>query len=248
MTGLPRSASGSLGGAPSERPVGPASPPSRKDDRVVIVKMKTRAFPKNWVSSFSRRHPELELRTKNLVAVGEDDYVGEFEIHGGSTDWTEEIAASADVMEVDRIEASDDHARYRVRYHHAPMFRIASTFQVLLRLPTVIRNGSVTVQMIAWRSQLRELVGALQEAGADPRIVALGPDEPTSPPQATVVMLTPVQRTLFRQALATGYFEVPRRITLTQLAERVSRSKSSVSRTLAVVERKLAENASWAET
>ena len=36
---------------------------------------------------------------------------------------------------------------------------------------------------------------------------------------------------------------MPRGITLTELAEKVSRSKSSVSHTLAIVERKLAETA-----
>jgi predicted DNA binding protein len=58
--------------------------------------------------------------------------------------------------------------------------------------------------------------------------------------------LTSIQRALFRQALALGYFEVPRRITLTQLAHKVSRNKSSVSTTLATVERKLAEFATTA--
>ncbi len=55
--------------------------------------------------------------------------------------------------------------------------------------------------------------------------------------------MTAVQRAMFRQALERGYFDVPRRITLTQLARELSRSKSTVSMTLATVERKLAEAA-----
>jgi len=39
--------------------------------------------------------------------------------------------------------------------------------------------------------------------------------------------------------MAAGYFEVPRRVTLTELAERIGVAVSSLSEMLAVVEKKL---------
>jgi hypothetical protein len=57
----------------------------------------------------------------------------------------------------------------------------------------------------------------ITEAGCEPHLVSLRRDSlrPVQP------SLAPVQRVLFRQALALGFFEVPRRITLTRLADNV---------------------------
>ena len=53
------------------------------------------------------------------------------------------------------------------------------------------------------------------------------------------LLLTPREGELFRRAIRDGYFEVPRHVSLTELARRVHLAKSTLSRTLAVAERKL---------
>ncbi len=54
-------------------------------------------------------------------------------------------------------------------------------------------------------------------------------------------ILTPRQEELFRRAMAEGYFEVPRRVTLTELAARLGMAVSSLSEALAIIEKKLLE-------
>jgi predicted DNA binding protein len=56
-------------------------------------------------------------------------------------------------------------------------------------------------------------------------------------------VLTEAQQQLLTEAMAAGYFAVPRGITLTDLARRLNRSKSSLSEAIAVIERKLLESA-----
>jgi predicted DNA binding protein len=56
-------------------------------------------------------------------------------------------------------------------------------------------------------------------------------------------MLTEIQQQLLSQAMAAGYFAVPRGITLTDLARRLDRSKSAVSEAIAIIEKKLLESA-----
>ncbi|HTT25710.1 MAG TPA: helix-turn-helix domain-containing protein, partial [Thermoplasmata archaeon] len=58
-------------------------------------------------------------------------------------------------------------------------------------------------------------------------------------PRVRMPVLTPSQRTLLLQAVAAGYFDVPRRTSLTRLASRLAKSKSTVSEMLAIVEHKL---------
>ena len=124
--------------------------------------------------------------------------------------------------------------------HIPPFIRIAKEHGLLLRYPRTVEGGTITCETVAHRTQLQGFVAALRDMGRKARVLSLRADAVRS----ASLTLTAPQRNIFQQALAAGYFEVPRRITLTQLAHKLGRSKSSVSVELAIVERKLAENAS----
>jgi predicted DNA binding protein len=178
----------------------------------------------------------------NLTALPGGDFLGEYELFGSPKECAEEIDDLPDVVEVEHLETQPGFARCRVRFHQVIVAALAAQHEVIIRYPRTVANGILSVELVASPLQMRRLVKDLAKAGAEPRLVSLRRDTLRSVP----LLLTPVQRTLFHQALAQGYFDVPRRITLTGLARRISRSKSAVSETLAVVERKLTEFATSA--
>ena len=225
-----------LGSGRSSAPA-PGSP-----DRVAVMKLELKIPLEVWVGSFSHRHPELVIDAINIMGLPCDETVGECEIYGPSVDWTDEIAEYPNVLEVHALGTLPNPGRYRIRYRRSPFVAVTMEDEVLVRYPLTIKGGFMECEVIAWRSKIRHLVDALADTGHEPRLVSLRRDSLRS----VHMILTPIQRALFRQALALGYFDVPRRITLTRLAEKVSRNKSSVSKTLATVERRLAEFASVA--
>ena len=182
------------------------------------------------------------IEAVNIVGLPCDETIGEYEVYGPAVDWTDEIAGCPNVLEVHALGAQPGPGRYRIRYRRSPFIATTAEDEVLVRYPLTIKGGLMECEVIAWRSTLRHFVDALADTGHEPHLVSLRRDSLRS----VHIILTPIQRALFRQALALGYFDVPRRITLTRLAERVSRNKSSVSKTLANVERRLAEFASTA--
>ncbi len=209
----------------------------------MVMKLEFRIESRVWLSRFTRRHPELVVQALSLMAAPNDTVLAEYDIIGPPQDWTKEIASFPDVVDVERLGVLPDLGRYRVRYLATQVFALHRKFELLIRYPASAQDGTGTNLLVGRRSHLRRLVSALRRAGNTPRLLSLDRYSLRSTSEPRVVTLTPIQRALFRQALATGYFDVPRGITLTQLAEKVSRSKSSVSHTLAIVERKLAETA-----
>jgi predicted DNA binding protein len=216
---------------------GSGPPPAGSSDRLAIMKLAVQMPQRDWLGYFTRRHPELVLESVNLSSVSHHQFLGEIVIHGPPRDWTREIAASPNVLGVENLGGSLDHGRYRVRFAYTVVHALAAKLGIVVRYPRVIANGILTVETVARLSQVRRLMAALARAGNEPRLISLR----RNPFRSESLLLTPVQRALFRQALVLGYFDVPRRITLTELAAKVSRSKSSVSLTLATVERKIAE-------
>jgi predicted DNA binding protein len=215
----------------------PAASLPRTSDRIAIMKLEVKVPQKDWVGEFTRRHPELIVVSLNILVVAGEDLLGEYEIYGPPVDWTSELARSPDVVEVESINVGPGLGRYRIRSRKTILLDLATKLELIARYPRTVKNGVLECEVIARLSQMRRLIEAAANYGIEPRVVSLRRDSL----RFTHPNLTPVQDALFRQALAMGYFDVPRRITLTRLAERVSRTKSSVSTTLAVVERKLAE-------
>ena len=194
---------------------------------------------------FTRAHPDLRIEIRGSATLSAKHVVMEAAIfgpgeNGTDTDWTQEIAEIPDVLKVDRIDVLPGLNCYRVVTHIPSFIRIAKEHGLLLRYPRIVERGAMTCETIAHRSQLQGFVTALRGMGQKARILSLRGDAL----RTASLTLTATQRNIFQQALAAGYFEVPRRITLTQLAHKLGRSKSSVSVELAIVERKLAENAS----
>ncbi len=193
-----------------------------------------------WLRGFTMAHPDLLVEIHNLLHVPDHKALGDFVIVGPGMDRTAEIASFPDVVEVSPLDVPPRAGRYRVLFHETVLISLIVKLEILLRYPTRVRNGLVDFETVDRMSRIRRMLAVLRKSGYKPRIVSLRRD----PLESRRLNLTPVQQAMFRQAVEYGYFHVPRRITLTGLAQKVSRSKSTVSQTLAVVEEKLVEAAS----
>jgi predicted DNA binding protein len=200
------------------------------------MKLEIATPPDSWYGPFGLRHPDLLIEITSVQTLPNTDSLAEYEIYGPPVDWTSEIAAFPDVIEVATLGLRAEYGRYRVRYRRSSVLAIVSDLEILVRYPRTVRAGTLECEVIAPVSRMRQLVDRLEKNGSRPRLLSLRRDSLRS----VRLMLTPVQRALFRQALAWGYFDVPRRLTLTRLAQKVGRSNSTVSATLATVEKKLA--------
>ena len=213
--------------------------PAPHKDRLAMVHIEIDLPEEVWLKGFTHDHPNLLVELHNILVVPNQKVLADVEIRPSGTDWKDEIATFPDVEDVVPLEVPPETGRYRVLSQESRVVSVIVELEILLRYPTRAKNGVVSFETVDQISRIRSLVATLRSRGFRPRIVSLRKEffrsrEPS---------MTAVQRAMFRDALESGYFDVPRRITLTQLAQKLSRSKSTVSETLAVVERKLAEAA-----
>ena len=208
---------------------------------IAIVNIRFKISPRVWMSRFTRHHPDLEIKGLNLMTVDDGNVVGEFDVLGSPENWSKEIAAFPDVVVATCLGARPNLTMYRVLYRKSRVVALRNELEILVRYPFSDKDGVCRCELVGQRSRLRRFVSELRASGNDPRLLSFRPDDSSSLAQPNLVNLTRIQRALFHQALTSGYYEVPRRVTLTQLAEMVSRNKSSVSKLLDRVERELAE-------
>jgi predicted DNA binding protein len=212
---------------------------SPAEERLAVARIRITMPEAAPIGRFSRGHPEVELVFTAAQFLSPDRVLTEVEILSRDpTDYTPEISRLPDVLSAIRLGRVGPRTRYQVTLRQLPDYvPVINEWSAILRYPRIVQSGEITLEVAARVSQLQGLVRDLRASGFPLRVLRFGRDTMrTCPPT-----LTPRQYALLHQALAAGYFDVPRRITLTRLAGKLARSKSSISRALAQVERQLAE-------
>jgi predicted DNA binding protein len=139
------------------------------------------------------------------------------------------------VNEVEILETSGDGARLRMRVAECPLPHAVNASGVMPRFPFSVRQGSDEWLLVAGKEETTKFVHRIRQGGTNVEVLfsRLYRQDPGA---------TSHQRKLMEAAIDQGYYEVPRRVTLTKLAERLGMAKSTLSEVLARGEKHLLED------
>jgi predicted DNA binding protein len=210
------------------------------ENRVLIATLRIGMQKDLWTGGFSRAHPSLRLEGLNRTDLTSDISVSDYWISGGSPGlWASEISGYSDVQRVESLAEVADGCIYRVTYRNPPVVDLYRRLRLPLQFPLRIQSGIITWEVVARRAEFDEVLRYIKDQHLDATIVSIR----RRPLRSHLPSLTQGQQQLLSDAMAAGYFAVPRGITLTDLAKRLGRSKSSISESLAHIEKKLLESA-----
>jgi len=108
---------------------------------------------------------------------------------------------------------------------------------VYVSLPYEIRGGKVKLTFLGSAKQVRDFIKLFDQAGIRYRVVSH--TDAKFSPHSALSRLTEKQRRAFITAHKLGYYEIPRKICLVQLAERLDIAYSTLDMQLRRAERRL---------
>ena len=149
--------------------------------------------------------------------------------------WAFEVRTFSQVTDVQELEKGASDVHLRVTHRTSEFIPIFRALRLMRRFPFTIQGGEASWVVVATEPKMRELIRRLQERVPTARVESVRHAEGPS----AAGPLTAKQADLLRRAIAAGYFEVPRKVTLRALAKRLGLAPSSVSEALAIVEKKL---------
>jgi predicted DNA binding protein len=153
--------------------------------------------------------------------------------------WEDELRTFKDVYDVEMFGPPGRFCNLHV-VTQTPMFALLlRRLNLMWRLPINFRDGVSTWVVIGTEENIRRLEEELRSQSLD---VVIEHVHHKSGEKGRA-LLTHRQADIFRKAMAAGYFEVPRHITLTELADQQGMAVSSLSEILAVVEKKILQEA-----
>lgn len=185
-------------------------------------------------------HPELRIEIQNRMEVPRGRVLFEARVEGPhAADWKDEVAGHPDVVATEVHPTGPESAIYRVTVRTPKIHSVVRDRRLLVRYPILIERGWMRFETVATASQVRSALTAIRRRVGPTRVeavrrgsIALG-----------TLGLTSVQEEIFRTAVSSGFFDAPRGISLTLLAERLGKSKSAVSEAIRKIQRRLADSA-----
>jgi hypothetical protein len=209
-------------------------------DRLFLATLRIRIPSSLWTGRFSTEHPNVRLEILNRVEVNPELSVSDYWISGSPPGaWAPEIAGFPDVVHVDSLAEVGDGCLYRITYKNPPVIYLYRRLRLPLQFPLRLQAGYITWEVVARRSAFEEIIQHVRAVDPGFSIVSIR----RRPLRSHLPLLTEAQQQLLNQAMAAGYFAVPRGITLTALARKLNRSKSGISESIALIEKKLFETA-----
>lgn len=186
-----------------------------------------------WIGDLSREYSEV--RFKILTAFPkETGGVALAEISDSDVLAVVEAMEQYDeVTNIDLLQQTDDSLLVQFETSDPILLLPVREAGTPLELPFTIHNGTVDWEITATRDRLSLLGDQLREFGItfDVKSVTRHIE--------TTQLLTDKQTHLVQRAVEKGYYDTPRRITLTELAEDLGIAKSTCSETLHRAEEKI---------
>lgn len=186
-----------------------------------------------WIGDITRAHPEASLRI--LAALTDEETgVGLAEItapdlHGVITD----VRDSDSVTELELLQRYEDTVLVQFETTMPLLLFPVQDSGVPLTMPFTIENGQAEWEITAPQHRLSELGAQLEEFG-----IPFTVDEVRQRIESER-LLTERQLRLVTAAVECGYYDTPRRCSLTELADELGLAKSTCSETLHRAEGKI---------
>lgn len=183
-----------------------------------------------WIQQISTSYPDATVEVLAAVPDAETGFALVRITDSDVASIVEDVDDHPQIVELSVTKLDDDQATVHFETT-APLLLFSSQASgVPIELPVEIRNGEATVEVAGSRERLSQFVDHLEAFGFTYQVESV--IEQLHERQ----LLSERQREILLTAVEAGYYDTPRRCSLTELADRLDIAKSTCSETLHRIE------------
>lgn len=179
-----------------------------------------------WVAEVSSDHPETTFEIIAAVPDGETGFALVRITGPDVSAVVRDMDAHPQLTELTPVQASENEATLHFKARSPFLFQASRDSGIVIDFPVVIRDGKANLEATGARDRLSRLVDRLSTFGVEFTINHIG--ERRHERQ----LLSDRQLEFVAAALECGYYDTPRRCSLTELADELGVAKSTCSEIL----------------
>jgi predicted DNA binding protein len=193
-------------------------------------------IPRNkWLQKVNNQYPDLDVRILSNYVINDNRGILLLQISGLT------IKKLADDLEVNNLIISkeilhlgDEIIIVNIKLDDPWILNTLKMLELFVSYPILVKNGRLYMKLIAERAKIDLFIANLEEHGIESVLRSIGNYKYN-------IFLNNKQIKTIEKALKLGYFDIPRRITLTQFANKLNISPSALSERLRRIYRDIAK-------
>jgi predicted DNA binding protein len=203
---------------------------------IVQIRLEIDVPRDKWLFKFNEKHPELNFYILSKFLIEENAGITLFQIRGLSvkqfiSDFKEQLTKNSFQI----LFEGNDLVIMNIKVVDPWILNTLIKTELLILYPILVKEGKIRIEAITNRSKVDDFLTELEKKGIKASIGRIGyAIKPT--------LLTQRQNEILNLAYKNGYFDIPRKTSLTEFANNLNISKSALSETLRRIFKRLSDN------
>ncbi len=188
-------------------------------------------FPEQlWISEIFKNFPDIKMEISHFLPYDLEKSIGNSVIeimHYNVASILEEVSNHPSVFELSVLEKEENKIKFNVKTKDPYLLYAIIKCGVLVDFPVRVEEGFAYWRLISSRDRIDQLLTLFEEKNINFELLRIG----ISPYniEDEKYKLTLDELNILDKAISSGFFEIPRKISLEELANEMGKSKSALS-------------------
>ena len=199
-------------------------------EKTSLARIKIKFPDKIWISELFKSFPDVRMEIQYFLPYDLENSIGNSIIelkHYDLKSIIELIRAHKSVLEFSILEQENNRVKFNVKTYDPYLLYALIKCGVLVDFPVNVRQGNAYWRLIANRDRIDQLLTIFDDRKIDYELLRIGNSPYNLEDEAH--KLTLEESNVLNEAINRGFFEIPRKISLEDLANQLGKSKSALS-------------------
>ena len=198
-----------------------------------LARIKIKFPDQLWISQIFKKFRDIRMEIEHFLPYDFENSIGNsiIEIFHYNIDLImEDVKNHKSVIDLSILEKDEKRVRFNVKTKDPFLLYAIINCGVLVNFPVRVSEGYAYWRLVSKRESIDKLLTLFDQKGIEYSLLRIG-NSPYSVDDDKN-KLTLDESTILNKAIASGFFEIPRKISLEELANELGKSKSALSVTL----------------
>ncbi|MFX1448122.1 MAG: helix-turn-helix domain-containing protein [Promethearchaeota archaeon] len=198
-----------------------------------LARIKIKFPDELWISEIFKKFHDVRMEIEHFLPYDFENSIGNsiIEIFHHNIDLIiEEIMQHKSVLEISVLEKEETRVKFNVRTKDPFLLYAIINCGVLVNFPVRVREGYAFWRLVSSRERIDKLLNLFDQKGIDYTLLRIGTSPYSIDDEKNKLTLD--ESIILDKAISLGFFEIPRNISLEELANELGKSKSALSVTL----------------
>lgn len=203
---------------------------------IVQIKLKIDIPQDKWLAKFNKKYPELNFYILSKFLIDDKTGLTLYQINGPSvTRFISDFKEKSTKISSQILFEGEELVLLNVKVVDPWILNTLVKTELLIIYPILVKEGKIRIEAITDRFKVDHFMTQLGKKGIKAAIESIGYYYKSA-------LLTSRQNEILNAASKNGYFDIPRRISLTEFAKTLHISKSALSENMRRIYKRLTES------